>query len=493
MLSLPADFGAQWAAAWHALLAPLQATDWSAWHDFWLKQIFDDRFLVCWFAPLLPILLLLRGDRLRIGIVLTGLAFVAFVFGALYAGFWVLICLLLYAAGERYAWECANPRVTRISPSAAVIFVIVGGFFGSQLIQHIPLPEVLNEWLHTHAAWLFPLGARGWAWEPALFSIAGPNPPLLGVAFFDAHLIGTAYLAMRMLHYFSEIHAGTILAERRTPLNFLAYCCYAPTLMQGPLGRYAPFQDEMDTCHTRRSLWNLPPATVRIAWGLAKVLFTTLYVSPFLYERMGLGQGNTYYKHPEQIASTWILYTGAFVHIWALYLEFSGYCDIAAGFSRLLGYRLIENFDRPWAATSLRDFWRRWHISLSLILRDYLYIPLGGNRRHTVFNLCLTFFLCGIWHPTIVKAGLWGILMGLLLAGNQAWAHWMKRLDEQPERPLAVFRRRWQRLRPLPWLVSWAFTMHVFVWSLLLFSGGKAIVTVPWELAKRLWAALSGG
>jgi alginate O-acetyltransferase complex protein AlgI len=82
-----------------------------------------------------------------------------------------------------------------------------------------------------------------------------------------------------------------------------------------------------------------------------------------------------------------VLYVGVAVHLYWLYLLFSGYCDVSAGFARLLGYRQAENFDKPWLSTSLRDFWRRWHLTLSFILRDYVYIALGGNRRHVPLNI----------------------------------------------------------------------------------------------------------
>jgi D-alanyl-lipoteichoic acid acyltransferase DltB (MBOAT superfamily) len=210
-----------------------------------------------------------------------------------------------------------------------------------------------------------------------------------------------------------------------------------------------------------------------------------------LLEKIGVigtpTRDSIYFKHPEQVETLWMLYTGVFWAILTLYLQFSGYCDVSAGFARLLGYRQIENFRRPWLATSMRDMWRRWHISLSFILRDYVYIALGGNRRHVLINLCITFFLCGIWHSPILKVGLWGLLMGLMVWINQRWVDWMKRVDATPTGALPAIRRGWLKLRPLPQICAWLITQHAFVFSLLLFFGGSGIIRVPREIVRRVW------
>jgi alginate O-acetyltransferase complex protein AlgI len=334
---------------------------------------------------------------------------------------------------------------------------------------------------------------RGWAWEPEFPKLFREGTPeFIFAVFRDVHMIGTAYLTVRMLHYFAEIKRGNLPAERRTRLNFLAYLCYAPNLIQGPIERFAPFQDEMDTCHERRSWRNIAPAVARIALGIAKKLVVLWYLYPVLNGWMALRRGNIYYDHPEQLEHFWMLYVGVMVHITWLYLIFSGYCDVSAGMARLLGYRQIENFDRPYLATSLRDFWRRWHISLSFILRDYVYIALGGNRRHVTLNLCVTFFLCGIWHWLMVQVGAWGIVMGFMVAVNHAWAQWMKRLDAAETGRLPALRRKWLRLRPLPTVCAWLFTQHAFLWSILVLFGGWGAINVPMEMLLRIWLAIAG-
>jgi D-alanyl-lipoteichoic acid acyltransferase DltB (MBOAT superfamily) len=488
------------AAEW--IWRPIGETSWTDLRSFWLQRVFDDRYLVCYFLPLLPILLLFRRRHLRTGIVLTGLAFMTYVYGALYPLFWLAMCLVFWRLAERYAIETKRTDVIRWGPPLAAGGIIVGWFLITQGLQWLKVPA-LTDWLFEHARWVFPLGARSLAdrpflWEPVfaqMFPFIPPDrpPPLANALFYNPHNIGTAYFTVRMWQYFCEIRRDNLPRERRTLGHFLAFTCYAPTMMQGPIEPYAAFQDEMDTCHERRSWRNLPPAAGRIGWGVAKSLIAQWYFAPILWHDLGIGQPlPRYYDAPREIGSYALLYFGAHLQIFTLYLEFSGYCDVAAGIARVLGYRQIENFNWPWLATSLRDFWRRWHISLSQILRDYLYIPLGGNRRHVTLNLSLTFIIVGLWHAPLFKFIAWGALMGVMLAINQSWAQWMRRLDQRSSGALPALRRGVLRLRPLPTLLAWAFTMHCFAHSLLIFFGGSGAIRVYAELIRRPLQALLG-
>ncbi len=490
----PGETGLQ---VWSWLVEPLRSADWFDWRGFWLGQICDDRFVVCYFLVLVPLLLLTPRAWYRHALVLTGLLFVGYIFGALYLLVWLASCMAFYLLGEHFARAHQGEHLPRAEPAIVVGVIIVSWYVGSMVLDEVLLPDAWNVWLHTHAPWVFPLGSRGFSWEPVLRGLRPvhhPNPPaesLLPALFFNAHSIGTAYLAVRMLHYFAELRRRTIPAARRTPLHFLAYTCYGPTLIQGPIERYARFHDEMDTCHARRGWHNVPAAVARMALGLIKSLVAQLYFQPVLREALGIGHDHAYYRHPEQIASLALLYAGVFLHIFWLYLEFSGYCDVAAGIGRLLGYRQVENFRMPWLATSMRDFWRRWHISLSFLLRDYVYIPLGGNRRHHLLNLCVTFFLVGIWHRLSPQVGLWGIVMGLLVAINHAWVVRMGRIDAARTSRLGRLRALARRFQPLPQLCAWLVTQHAFVFSLLVFFGGSAIWRVPVEIMRRLWSLVA--
>ena len=475
----------------HYLSAPLVQTSWADWRGFWLGQVLDDRFVVVWFLPLVLVLLLCPRHRLSAGIVATGLLFLAYVFGVLYAAFWLLAALAFHRLGERFAIECQRTDVLPIGPPLAAVLMIAAWHFGTMALHRLSLPADLNTWLYEHARWVFPLGTRALEWEPQFRQLHRGQPPdLLFALFRDVHTIGTAYLTIRLCHYFAEIKRGTLAPQHRTRLNFLAYVCYAPALIQGPLERFAPFQDEMDTCHQRRTWRNLPPALARIGLGLFKSLVVTWYLFPVLRDQLGLAHGNVYYDHPEQIASLGLLYIGVMLQITTLYLEFSGYCDVAAGMARLLGYRQIENFNRPYLATSMRDLWRRWHISFSLMLRDYVYIALGGNRRHVTLNLCITFVVCAIWHKFIPQVAAWGLVMGLMVAVNHHWADWMKRLDKNTVSGLSTIRRTWLKLHPLPRVCAWLLTQHAFLFSLLILFGGGGAIRVTREILRRLWLYL---
>ena len=484
-----AGFSAAAHALWQYLWTPLTTAAWSDLHGFWYRQILDDRFVAAWFLPLVPVLAVLRRDRLRVGIILTGLVFLVYVFGVLYAALWLGVCLGLHRLGESFARQCARPDVPPRRPIVGTWLLLGGGYVVAMAMHNLKISARLNAWLFEHACWIFPLGTGRFAWEPLYVQVGGtlPHPPQLFAAlYWNVHSIGVAYLAVRMLQYFSEIRRGTLPPAQRTRLNFLAWVCYAPTLIQGPVERFAQFQAEMDTCHQRRGPLNLLRGLGRIAWGLSKSIIGTLWFQPLVIDVLGVGRRDGYYAAPENIASTGLLVYGVFFQIFWLYLEFSGYCDLAAGTARILGYRQIENFRLPWIATSLRDFWKRWHISLSEILRDYVYIPLGGNRRRGTLNLCITFAACGLWHALAAQVAAWGVLMGLMIAVNQAWAHRMKRLDASATGLLPALRRAALRLRPLPTIVAWLITQHAFLLTLLVFFGGTGGLRVLREIVRRL-------
>ncbi len=473
------------------ILEPLRSTPWTDWARFWIGQILDDRFVVAWFLPLLPVLLLVPPRWLRPAIIATGLAFVGYVVGAFYLAFWLAMCLAVYGITQKLAVDPQDPA-WRPWPVWSAWLLLGGGLLLAFFLDEIELPEPLNTRLWNEYPWLFPLGWRRLAWEPLLnerldLNLGGGAPPLFLTVFWNLHNIGFAYLSARLLHYVSELRRGAIPPERRTLGRFMAYACYAPSLIQGPIERYELFQQEIDTCHERRGGVSTAVGLWRIGLGVFKSVVATLYFWPFIRTYIMSGR---YYNQPEQIESTWLLYFGVYLHIFWLYLEFSGYCDVAAGFSRLLGYRLVENFRMPWIARSLREFWHRWHISLSTLLRDYIYIPLGGNRRHVTLNLCVTFAAVGLWHDLQVQLALWGVLMGLMLAVNQRWHRYAQRLDESGTGAMAALRRAWLRLWPLPQVCAWALTMHAFAHSLLVFFGGNAGWRVTAELLRRAAGAV---
>jgi len=474
------------------LLEPLRAAPWSDLPGFWLQTLLRDRFLVVFAIPLALVFRALPAARLGPVFVVTGVAFIAYFFGALYATIYLGLCLAMHAFGEQFARESARTDVLRWGAPLFAWTLIGGGLMASFYAAAIPVPDAWEHFAMNRAPWLLPYGLRGVPWEPdwrpALNLPEGAPVPLF-VALGMPHLVGTAYLAIRMLQYLSEIRRGTLAPERRGRGDFLAWVLYAPNLMQGPIERYDDFHAKIAVCPQCRGAGDVLVGVARIGLGLGKGLAATLYVLPAA--RVLHLMDGAFYRHPEQVESTIALTFGVYVHMFWLYLEFSGYCDISAGIARIFGYRQVENFHWPWLATSLRDFWRRWHISLSFIARDYVYIALGGNRRHATLNLCLTFAFIGVWHAPIFQFVTWGLLMGLLVSINQGWVQLVKRIDAGELPRLGRVRRAWLALWPLPQICAWALTMHVFMYSMLAFFGGGAISRVTAELIGRGWALIT--
>ena len=165
---------------------------------------------------------------------------------------------------------------------------------------------------------------------------------------------------------------------------------------------------------------------------------------------------------PADEFSAGLLWLVTVCYAFQIYFDFSGYSDMAIGMGEILGFRFPENFRFPYAATSVRDFWRRWHMTLSSWLRDYVYIPLGGSRKsaaRTYLNLLLVFLICGFWHGASWNFVLWGLWYGLWLI-----------LERLP----AVHRL----LKKIPGVIRWVFTMAVVLLGWVLFRNMKPDVTL---------------
>jgi alginate O-acetyltransferase complex protein AlgI len=235
--------------------------------------------------------------------------------------------------------------------------------------------------------------ARSAAWLNATLPAAAP----LGVSFF----------AFEFVHYLYEIRRGA--APLRNPLRFLLFAIFYPSLVAGPIKRFREFDPALSAGAERVTAADLLEGLQRIALGFFKkvVIADNLtsaidHFSPRMSE-LPLG-------------GRWLFLAALALRIVA---DFSGYSDIAIGAARLLGIRLPENFNWPYAARNLQDFWQRWHISLSSWIRDYVYIPLGGNRVtpwRRATNVLLAFALCGLWHGPAWNFALWGIYHGAGLA-----------------------------------------------------------------------------
>lgn len=219
----------------------------------------------------------------------------------------------------------------------------------------------------------------------------------LGISFFTFHAIS----------YIIDVHRKTIEPARNV-WDFLTYFCMFPHLVAGPIVRFAQVQNEMKDRWLDKDLFAF--GIYRFLVGLNKKVLIANTVSILADSAFTMAPNG--YLHG---IDAWI---GILAYTVQIYFDFSGYSDMAIGLAAMAGFRFEENFKRPYSSKSLRDFWRRWHISLSSWLRDYLYIPLGGNRGGTIAtyrNLFLVFFICGLWHGANFTFVVWGVWHGLFL------------------------------------------------------------------------------
>jgi D-alanyl-lipoteichoic acid acyltransferase DltB (MBOAT superfamily) len=251
--------------------------------------------------------------------------------------------------------------------------------------------------------------------------------------------VGISFFTFQSMSYTIDFYLGKVPRERNF-LRFATFVCFFPQLMAGPIERakhlLPQFQQAPPFC-----VQNLTDGLSLFLVGLFKKLALANYLSLYV-ERV--------YDNPaEQGAAALVLATFAFA--WQIFFDFSGYTDMARGVARMMGFHLILNFNNPYLAGGLGEFWSRWHISLSTWFRDYVYIPLGGSRRGTLWtyrNLFITFLVSGIWHGANWTFAIWGMLhaFGVMLT---------RELERS-----AFYRQR----VPLALKQAWVFVYVCFTW-----------------------------
>jgi D-alanyl-lipoteichoic acid acyltransferase DltB (MBOAT superfamily) len=468
---------------WHDILAPFRAMPWAEW-DFWRLQVFQGRHLGFWVLPLVPLAAMVARRHLYAAWASAGVAFSLWAFGPFFTVYLVCLIFGMYCLGEGLSRQCRRPDVNRSRTLAVAILIVVGTWLGYSALRQVVPGAPAIRWIMKHATFLLPQGSQHS--ERGLPSL-----------FITPHFCGIAFLTLKLIHYLVEVHRGTIRVQDRGLLRFLSYCTFAPSFIQGPIDRYDHFLGQIEHARERWRPFDVAVGLWRIALGVAKKLIVLAYFEGFSkefpgYLRAPIG-GMTfkefYYSHPEQLAYGQ-LWLGIWAMIFSLYLEFSGYCDMAVGMSRLVGYRMTEAFRWAWFSPSLLEFWRRWNITVGLWLRDYVYIPLGGSRSHVYRNYCLTFVVCGLWHVPNGTYAVWGLTLGIALAINRMWRElW----SESPGRfrvPLSV-QRIVRRARPLWRALGVAVTVNAFCLLVLVFFknlpfGGR----VAWQIFSRPVKAL---
>ncbi len=267
--------------------------------------------------------------------------------------------------------------------------------------------------------------------------------------------VGISFFTFQGISYIVDIYRRDIRASS-SALDVFLYISFFPQLVAGPIVRASTLIPQITA--------KPDPSAILMSWGVVLVLiglFKKMIIANYLATELV----DHVFFDPTMFGTLDLL-IGAYGYAVQIYCDFSGYSDIAIGIAAMLGYRFDKNFDQPYRASSIREFWRRWHISLSSWLRDYLYIPLGGNRHgpwKTRRNLLLTMLLGGIWHGAAWTFVVWGLMHGLALAVENA-----------------LTRGRQLARRAFAWrLAGWVYAFHFVVLAFIFFRAES--IGYAWE------------
>jgi alginate O-acetyltransferase complex protein AlgI len=317
--------------------------------------------------------------------------------------------LLMLACGqliERCGIEGRSPRLRAfVTGSGIMVLLAVLGYFKYADLLIASLMQ-LADLVHIQL-------------DLALVEVAVP----VAISFFTFHAIS----------YLVDVYKG-VIAPSRSLLDLTLYISFFPHLVAGPIVRAREFLPQLSTAPQQMPI-GLGASLVLIMGGLFKKVVIANYLSTTLVDPV--------YVDP-QSASLQEIWGAFYGYALVIYCDFSAYTDIAIGVASLFGYRFPQNFDQPYRALSVQEFWNRWHITLSHWLRDYLYIPLGGNRLgrwFTVRNLMITMLLGGSWHGASGTFVLWGGLHGLALMIHYGWAQtsWARQWRDHPNYQTAAW------------------------------------------------------
>jgi alginate O-acetyltransferase complex protein AlgI len=243
--------------------------------------------------------------------------------------------------------------------------------------------------------------------------------------------VGISFYTFQTLSYTINVYRGVQKPEHNL-IKFALYVSFFPQLVAGPIERSDRLLPQFDNKHSI-DYYRITDGLKLMAWGFFKKLVIADRLAALV---------NHVYSDPTSFTGIPLL-LATYFFAFQIYCDFSGYSDIAIGAARVMGYDLMENFRQPYFAKSIADFWRRWHISLSTWFRDYVYIPLGGNRfgdGRMFFNLLVVFVVSGLWHGASWTFVIWGAVHGLLIVGSILGAKLLKAVfpNRLPERKSAI-------------------------------------------------------
>ena len=240
-------------------------------------------------------------------------------------------------------------------------------------------------------------------------ALTGLNLPIFGIPL----PIGISFYTFQTMSYTIDVYRQSAPVQRNV-ITFGAYVTLFPQLIAGPIIQYKTVAEQLVS--RTENLEKFVSGVRRFTVGLAKKVLLANAIGE-LWDQALASQSLT-------VAGAWL---GLAAYAFQIYFDFSGYSDMAIGLGRIFGFKYMENFNLPYTARSITDFWRRWHISLSTFFRDYVYIPLGGNRRHRWFNLLVVWSLTGLWHGASWNFLLWGLYFFVLLVAEKPLLRYLKR------------------------------------------------------------------
>lgn len=218
--------------------------------------------------------------------------------------------------------------------------------------------------------------------------------------------IGISFYTFQAISYVADVTLLDKYEVERNPINVGLYIAFFPQLIAGPIVRYEDMREQIK--NRRMSFDGFEAGCFRFVLGFYKKVLLADSMAVIANKAFGSGDNLTF-------SFAWL---GAIAYSFQILMDFSGYSDMAIGLGAMFGFRIPENFDNPYKASTIRDFWRRWHITLSIWFRDYVYIPLGGSRRgkqRTIFNIAVVWLLTGFWHGANLTFVLWGVIYGFFV------------------------------------------------------------------------------
>ncbi len=262
--------------------------------------------------------------------------------------------------------------------------------------------------------------------------------------------IGISFYTFQIISYVIDVYKGDVDAQK-SPFKLLLYVSLFPQLIAGPIVRYKDIAEDIDNRVETVTGFNYGVSRFIMGLGKKVIIANTAGKTAEVF------MGTDYTRL--SVLGAWF---GILLFAIQIYFDFSGYSDMAIGLGKMFGFTYKENFNYPYISSSVTEFWRRWHISLSSFFRDYLYIPLGGNRRHKVRNLFIVWLLTGLWHGASWNFIIWGLYYFILLFIEKLFLN--KLLGKIP----AIFARAYLWVAVL---VGWVFFYHTDLSQAVYFIG----------------------